>query len=550
MSKISVIQLGIIWERLNGLIDEVGYICVKTSFSSVVRENWDFALTLLDPSGRQFVQSRRSVPSFIGTMPQTLQKMLEVHPKESLKPGDVLITNDGWYGTGHLNDITMIHPIFRKGRLIAFVGSIFHSVDIGGAPSPTARDNYEEGLCIPICKIVEEGNENPVVINFIEKNVRASDETLGDIRAQFSAYALTTQRLFKLMAEEGLEGLEEVVDQIIGRSQRSMAENISKIPDGRYEEEMVVDGFDHPLTIKCAVSISGQEIEIDYDGTSDQIDRPINSVMNYTYAYSCYAIKCALDPASPGNDGSFQSITVKAPEGSLLNPRRPAPVWGRHLSGHYLPPVIYGALSQVVPEKIIADCGSPLWSVYFKGRQTDSQRSFVKMFFMNGGHGARPFMDGPGCLSFPSNVSNQPIEQFENQVPILVTEKALIPDTGGAGKYRGGLAQRITFKSVGDHPLTVTIRHERVKFPPRGFLGGMDGSRGINLVNGEEIPPKFQTTLQQGDIATFQTPGGGGMGPVQERDPDRIRSDLKQGYITPEFAETHYGVVEESTASE
>ena len=530
MTALSPVQIGVIWERLNGLMDQVAETCVRTSFSSVVRENYDFAIGLMDSQGRQVAQSRRSVPSFIGTMARTLAEMLKVIPRDSLAPGDVLITNDGWLGTGHLNDITMIHPLFRDGRLIGYVGSIFHTVDIGGAPSPNARDAYEEGLCIPPARIVEAGQENALLVAILQANLREPGETLGDIRAQFAAYAACTERLERLMAEEGLDDLDAFASDVLDRSEASLRRAIGAIPDGTYTDRLTADGFEHPLDIVCTVTVAGEAITVDFAGTAEQIARPVNSPMTFTTAYSCYAIKCALDPGTPINDGAFRPITITAPEGCLVNPRRPAPVWGRHLSGHYLPPAIYGALAQVVPERVIADCGSPLWNVYFKGQQDG--RPFVKMFFMNGGHGARPNQDGPGCLSFPSNVSNQPIEQFENQVPLLVEEKALVPDTGGAGRFRGGNAQRLTFRSTGEAPMQVVFRHERVDNPPRGLLGGQPGSGGLDLLNGERVPAKTALTLQKGDVLTFQTPGGGGMGPVEERDPAAHDADLAAGLVT------------------
>ncbi|MBI4182947.1 MAG: hydantoinase B/oxoprolinase family protein [Proteobacteria bacterium] len=541
MATLNPIQLGVIWQRLSGLFDEVAQTFVRTSFSSVVRDNWDLAFGLLDTRGRQFMQPRRSIPSFIGTMPRTLRAMLSVYPVAALAPGDVLISNDSWHGTGHLNDITMMHPVFREGRLICFIGSVFHTVDIGGAPSVNARDCYEEGICIPIAKILDGGRENRVVVDLIAENVREPGETLGDIRAQFAAYGVATRKLFQLMDEEGLATLDDVAEEIVSRTERSMRGVIAALPDGEYGDEVMVDGFDEPLVVRCRLCVRGSNIVVDYAGTSAQIDRPINSVLNYTYAYSAYALKCALDPKSPTNDGVFQPIGVTAPEGTLLNARRPAPVWGRHLAGHYVPFAIYGALAKVAPERVIADCGSPLWNVYFKGRDARTGRPFVKMFFMNGGHGARPHMDGPGCLSFPSNVSNQPIERFENQVPLIVTEKALVPDSAGAGRFRGGPAQRISFRVVGDSPVTVTFRHERVKFPPRGLLGGEPGSPGVETVNGRRVPAKTSEVLNPGDVVTFQMPGGGGMHPPKERDRALIAADLRAGLITPEFAWARYG---------
>ncbi|MFN0161498.1 MAG: hydantoinase B/oxoprolinase family protein [Burkholderiales bacterium] len=513
MGSFGALQVGLTWQRLAGFIDEAAEVFVRTSFSSVVRDNWDMALGLMDSQGRQIVQSAKSVPSFIGTMPRTLAVMLKRIPRASLAPGDVLISNDAYHGTGHLNDITMMKPVFRRGTLIGFIGSTFHSVDIGGAPSVEARDAYEEGLTIPVCRIVVAGRENPEVVDFLEANLRAPQETLGDMRAQFAAYAQAEARLLHLLDTEGMDGLDALVDDILTRSELSMRRAIQALPDGTYTDELTMDGFEAPLTVRCAVTIAGSEIAIDFAGTSAQIARPINSVLNYTLAYTHYALKCLLDPGTPNNDGSFRPIRVSAPEGSLLNPRRPAPVWARHLSGHYVPPVIFGALAPILPNEIIADCGSPLWNVYFQGTQPDGRR-FVKMFFMNGGHGARMGRDGAACLSFPSNVATVSVERFESSVPLLVTEKSILPESGGAGRYRGGAGQRLSFRVTGSAPVTMTIRHERVKHPPRGLLGGGPGAAGRDLVNGVQVPAKGRYTLAPNDLVTFETPGGGGIGEV------------------------------------
>ena len=535
------IRLGLIWQRLNGIVDQVSETFIRAAFSSVVRDNYDMAFSLLDIQGRQFVQSKRSIPSFIGTLPRTLTAVLEKFSKDTLRPGDVIITNDPWIGTGHLNDISMICPIFKDGNLIAFAGSTAHTVDIGGAPSPTAQDSFEEGLCIPICKIMEAGVENPVVTDFLMENLREPMETLGDIRAQFAAYYDCEKKIIQVLQEEYLDNFEIVIEEIIKRSAASMRAVIADLPDGVYSDEFWVDGFDEPLTIRCTVTVKGENIDVDFSGTSDQIKYPINSVMNYTYAYSCFALKCLLDPSAPNNSGSFESVTVGAPEGCLLNATRPAPVWGRHLSGHYAPPAIIGALSKMLPGRVIAESGSPLWNVYFKGLQPDGTTPFLKMFFMNGGYGARPNGDGPGCLSFPSNVANQPIELFENQAPLLVTEKCFVPDTAGEGKFRGGDAQRLSFKSMATMPITMTIRHERISYPPRGLLGGENGAPGEDLVNGRAIPSKSRQDLQPGDVATFQTPGGGGLHPPNQRAAASVREDIRRGLLSKEKALHVYG---------
>lgn len=542
MSKnISALQLGIVWRRLTGLMDEVAQTFVRTSFSVVVRENWDLACSLMDAEGRVFAQSSRSIPSFLGTMPRTLQAMLQKHPQHSLEPGDVLISNDPWLGTGHLNDITMVRPIFRGRELVAFVGSTFHTVDIGGAPSPFAKDSYEEGLCIPILKIVRRGEENTDVISFLLENLREPSETLGDIRAQFAAYDLAQTKLLSLLQQEGIDDLKSVTDSILSRSELSMRKMLEAVPDGECTDQVTADGFDKPLTICCSIKKTGSDILVDFAGTDPQIDKPINSVYNFTFAYSAYAIKCAFDPGSPNNDGGLRPLTLLAPEGSLVNPTRPAPVWGRHLSGHYLPFVIFGALSKIIPDKVIADSGSPIWNVYFKGVDR-SNRKFVKMFFMSGGYGARAHSDGPACLSFPTNIANNPIEQFENQTPMLMTEKRLITDSGGAGMYRGGMGQRLSFQSLSPEPLTFMIRHERIKYPPRGFLGGVDGRLGVDLLDGQRIPGKSVTTINKGQIVTFETPGGGGMFSPLKRDPKALAKDLQDGVVSAQSAQQEYGL--------
>ncbi len=535
------IRIGLIWRRIEGLVDQVAETFLRAAFSVVVRDNYDMAFSLFDARGRLIAQSKRSIPSFTGTLPTTLEAVLAKFPADSLAPGDVMITNDPWIGTGHLNDISMVHPIHRDGRLIAFAASTAHTVDIGGAPSPTARDRFEEGLCIPICRIVEGGRESRVVVDFLRENLRMADETLGDIRAQFAAYADCAAKLATLLEDEGLEDLEAVADEIIERSERSMRRAISALPNGTWQDAFDTDGFDCPLHIACSVTIEGDRMSIDFAGTSPQVRWPVNCVLNYTQAYARYAVKCLLDPEAPNNAGSLRPIGISAPEGCLLNATPPAPVWGRHLSGHYVPPAVIGALSQVMPERAVAESGSPLWNVYFTGARPDGSGNFVKMYFMNGGHGARASGDGPGCLSFPSNVSNEPAEVFENQVPMVVVEKAFVPDTGGAGRFRGGNAQRIRFRSISETPIVMTIRHERVRFPPRGLYGGRDGAPGIDLLNGERLEPKSRTVLERDDEVTFQTPGGGGLFPPAGRDRAAIDADLASSLVSDAAAERDYG---------
>ncbi|WP_019016186.1 hydantoinase B/oxoprolinase family protein [Elioraea tepidiphila] len=526
-----VVTLGVLWQRLTGLMDEVAQAFVRTSFSAVVRENWDLAVSLMDAQGRQFAQSSRSIPSFLGTMPRTLRAMLARIPAQSLKPGDVLISNDPWLGTGHLNDITLARPIFLDGRLIAFVGGTFHCVDVGGAPRPDARDVYEEGLTIPICRIVKAGVEDREIVGFLVENFREPDEAMGDIRAMFAAFGVAERRLLCILDQERVVELGPIVDAILARSEASMRAALAAAPDGVVEDETVADGFEARLPIRCRIEKRGDGIALDFAGTAPQVPHPVNSPFGFSSAYAAYAVKCAFNPRAPNNDGGLRPITISAPEGCLVNPRRPAPVWGRHLSGHYLPFVVLGALAKLVPERVAAEAGAPAWNVYFRGEDRTGRR-FAKMYFMSGGHGARAASDGPSVLSFPTNVANTPAEQFENDVPLLVTERRLIPDSGGAGRQRGGLGQRIAFRNIGMAPVRFMYRHERVLHPPRGLLGGEPGACGRELLDGKPIPAKTAGSLDPGSTLAFETPGGGGFGPPSERQQADHEADLVEGLIT------------------
>jgi N-methylhydantoinase B len=445
-------------------------------------------------------------------------------------------------GTGHLPDLTIVTPVFRDGRLVAFVGSIAHSPDMGGAGlSGESREVYEEGLQIPILKLCEGGRLNPTLEQILRANVRVPDQVLGDIHAQLAANATGARRLLGLMDERGLDDLVPLAEALHSRSEAAMRAAIARIPDGEYRDTVMTDGFDEPIRIQCAVRVRGSDIHVDYDGTSPQVDRGINCVMNYTYAYSLFAVKCLTNPLIPNNEGGFRPVTVTAPEGSILNPRYPAAVGSRAQMGHFLPAAIFGALAPVIPERVAADSGSPLWGPVFSGAWR--RRKFSDIYFFNGGQGARPTSDGIHCLSFPSNISNTPLEVFENNVPVRFEEKALLPDSGGPGRFRGGAGQRVVLTFVADQPVAVAMRMDRITFPPQGYHGGQPGSRGLILLN-ETTPlhPKRKVFLKPGDRVRFHTPGGGGLFPPETRDPERVLEDVRNGLVTVEAAERLYRV--------
>jgi N-methylhydantoinase B len=404
--------------------------------------------------------------------------------------------------------------------------------------SGECREVYEEGLQIPIMKLCRRGELDESLARLIRTNVRVPDQVMGDIHAQLAANTTGGLRLLGLMDERGLDELAGLADVLHARSEAAMRTAIRAMPDGEYAHVVMTDGFDEPISLRCAVRVRDGDIEVDYAGTSSQIDRGINCVMNYTFAYSLYAVKCVTNPLIPNNEGSFRPVRVTAPEGSILNARYPAPVGSRAQIGHFLPAAVFGALAPIIPDRVAADSGSPLWGPTFSGSK-NGQR-FSNIYFFNGGQGARPTSDGIHCLSFPSNISNSPVEMFENSVPVRFEQKSIVPDSGGAGRFRGGCGQRVVLSSLSDEPIMMALRMDRIKFAPEGYHGGRAGSPGVVRVNEAAVHPKRKVVLQKGERVTFQTPGGGGLFPPDTRPADSILADVRNGIVSVEAAACVY----------
>lgn len=503
-------NLEILWTRLVSMVDEAAATLVRTSFSSVVRECNDYAVVLLDEKGRLLSQSTFSIPSFICTLPSTVRHLMQEFPPHALKPGDVLITNDPWIGTGHLPDINIIVPIFKDDRIVAFSATVAHSPDIGGRlRSPGIRELYEEGLRLPPLKLLHAGETDSAVERIIRSNVRVPEQVMGDIWAQVSANRMLAERLNDLLDETKTD-LNELGREIQLRSETAMRSAIADIPNGEYGHTLTVDGFLDPITIQLKIVVEDARIYLDYTGSSPQLPRAINVVPNYTFAYSAYALKSILSPDIPNNEGSFQPIEVYAPIGTILNPRFPAPVGARAMTGHLLPPAIMGALSRVIPDKVLAAPGSPLWAFHLSGDYQGKPFAFVS--FLNGGMGASRYRDGLPAISFPSNLGNTPIEVTESRVPLAVIRKALRRETGGKGVHTGGDGQTFEFEILGDSQVTISFMANRLEYPAEGLLGGKPGATGSVLLNGNPLDPKEHSVLNPGDRVTLSTPGGGGFG--------------------------------------
>jgi N-methylhydantoinase B len=544
MSQISFnpVSLQILWDRLIGIVDEAALALYRTSFSPVVQECNDYTAVIMDSRGRSIADNPRCIPAFIGTMPHTIRQMLKVYPAGTWAPGDVVLTNDPWIGTGHLPDFSLVSPVFHRERLVGFMGSVAHAIDIGGVYwSSYAREVFEEGIRIPISRLIRNDVTNGDIVGILRANVRLPDQVIGDIFAQVASLRTGEARLLEFMADTGLDELDTLADAVQDQSERSMRDAIRRIPEGHYQHQFDIDGFDERLRICCEVSVREGSLAVDFAGTSAQVPHGINSPINYTYAYTCYPLKCALDPSMPKNEGSYRPFTISAPEGTLLNPRSPAPVAGRHLTGMFCAAGVFGCLAKAIPEAVIAESSGPPARPVLTGTGDDG-RPFTLIVFAWGGMGARATMDGMPCMAFPGNDSCASVEIMESAAPVTFERKQLIPDSGGPGRHQGGGGQEIVIRYNGKTPAILSMMSQRFGIPPAGLLGGASGSLSEFLINGEAKPQNARYIIGKGDVVTVRYPGGGGYGYPAERSRELVLRDIADGVISAERGRDIYGV--------
>ncbi len=530
-ARFDAVTLEVLWTRLISTVDEAAKALRRTSFSTLVNESNDFACVITDAEGRSLAQNTESIPSFIGTLPVSVKRFIAEIGKDNMRPGDILVTNTPWIATGHLNDITVAKPIYYRGEIVAFAASTAHAPDIGGkVRSVEAREVFEEGFHIPPMKMVRAGVADETFFTLLRAAVRTPDQTEGDVWAQVTGLDLVEQRLQDLLKEYDLPDLKAFGAEIMGRCEQAMRRAIADLPDGDYHYDMQTDGLDQPITYKIKLTIKGDGIHIDYTGTSGQVDRAINCTMTYTFAMSAYALKCALLPDLPNNEGIFRCLTVEAPAGSIVNPTYPVAVGGRMATGHYLPVVVFGALAPIMPERLMAASGSPLWSIIQTGVR-DNGSTYASVLFFNGGMGATVNNDGQSTYAWPSNVSNVPVELIERESALFVHGKALRPNSGGGGRQRGGLGQEIDLEVMSKTPVGMIFMAERCRFGAAGLDGGGAGATGQVLVDGEAIDHRRNVVLRNGQRVCLRTPGGGGVGPESERDKAAVADDRAHGYV-------------------
>jgi N-methylhydantoinase B len=534
----------LLWTRLQSVTNEQAAALVRASFTPVVSEAEDIAAAVFDEQGQMLAQAVRGTPGHILSTAHSVQHLLREFPPPSLTPGDVLITNDPWKTSGHLHDITVVTPVFSGNRLVAFLGNTCHAIDVGGRPmGALARDVYEEGLFIPPLKLLAAGVFDETLTRIIQANVRKPIAVLGDLRAQVIGNEVGARRLVEVMNEFELESLDRLSSEILTRSEQAMRNAITQIPSGRYESHGVADGFDRPVRLQVAVLIEGDEVTIDCTGTDPQSDHGINVVYNYTYAYAIFAVKCITLPELPNNAGALRPIKLVAPLGSILNAQRPAPVAARHTLGQMIPSLIFRALAQVVPGRVVAEGYDADWVVQPYGRDAQGD-FFLSHLVWTGGTGARPMRDGMSATGFPARSQSVPIEVVESSSPLIFHRRQLRPDSGGPGMFRGGLGQTVEFEIADNYRTIISPKIDRLTNPARGIAGGRPGARGAFSVSSGMTPgPKEDFESAAGTLLRFETPGGGGYGQPMKRDVNLVAQDVRNGLVSRESASWDYGVV-------
>jgi len=535
------ISLKILWDRLVSIADEMILSLVRSSFSITVREGYDLSCVLFDGNGASLAQGTFSVPGFTGTAPQTIRHMLAKFPPETLAPGDVLITNDPWMGTGHLFDVNVLRPVFRDDRIVAYTLSITHLPDIGGlGMSAVAAEVYEEGLTIPIMKLVDRGVVNRGLVDLIRANVRVPDMVIGDLMANVTCTEVGGRELVEFMDEYGVPDLSALSAAIRNQSETAIREAIRAIPDGVYRNAIDIEGIDRPLRLAARVEVRGEDIAIDFDGTDAPVRGAINVPLCYTRAMSWYVVKCLTIPHLPNNEGATRPIVVEAPAGCVLNAERPWPTGGRHAVGHFIVPLLMGAFADALPDRVIADLG--MMNVFNVHGTNREGRGFTSLFFLAGGWGAMRGNDGAPTLPGPSNMMVVPTEIWENLTNITVEKRALLTDSGGAGAARGGVGQEVRFRNDSGHPLTVAFLGQRTEFAAKGFHGGLPGRRREYFIDDRPAAPKGRHVIAPGSTFTTFEAGGGGFGDPKARPRERVLDDVRAGFVSAQAARDVYGV--------
>ena len=529
----SDIDLQIMWNRLLAVVEEQAQTLLRTAFSSIVREAGDLSAGIFDARGRMLAQAVTGTPGHVNSMAESVKHFIGHFGLHNMQPGDAYITNDPWLGTGHLNDFVITTPCFYRGRLIGLFSCTSHLMDIGGIGfGPDGTDVFMEGLYIPFLKILDAGKVNETLMAMIRANTRQPIDTVGDVYSLAACNDVGCKRLVEMMEEFELETLDLLAEHICAKSRAAVLAEIAALPKGSWSNSMTTDGFDGPITLRATTTIKAEGIHVDYTGTDRQVRRGINVPFAYTTAYTVFGLGCIVASKIPNNAGSLSPLTVSAPPGTILNAVKPAAVCIRHVIGQMLPDVVFGCLAQALPERVPAEGTSCLWNLIVRGAVPDRRGgnyAFSMAITSNGGTGARPQADGLSATAYPSGVKGTPIEIAEAITPLLFWKKELRPGSGGAGRTRGGLGQIIEIESAIAEPFELLAAFDRIDFPPRGRAGGQPGAAGVVAIKGgRKLHGKGTQMVAAGERLVVMTPGGGGLGGAEARDPALVAADQRE----------------------
>ncbi len=536
-SQIAQIRNQIMWNRLIAVVEEQAQALIRTAFSPIVRECGDLSAGIFDLKGRMLAQAVTGTPGHVNSMAASVSHFIKKFPLETMQAGDIYITNDPWMGTGHLNDFVLTTPAFHRGKLVALFSCTSHLMDIGGIGfGPDGTDVFMEGLYIPLLKLAEAGRMNETLLAMIKANTRLPVDTEGDVYSLAACNDVGVKRLSEMMDEFGLDSLDALAEHVLSHSREAVEAEISRLPKGTYRNTMRIDGYDEPIDLTAAITVGEKTIHVDFTGTTGVQKRGINVPMAYTEAYTCFGLGCVVAARIPNNAGSLAPLTVSAPPGSILNAPYPRAVASRHVIGQMLPDVVFGCLRQAVPERVPAEGTSCIWMMSLRGptaQDAADKRGFAITITSNGGTGARPMKDGLDATAYPSGVKGTPVEIAESIAPVVFWRKELRPDSGGAGKMRGGMGQVIEVESSKGLPFELLAAFDRINHPARGRDGGKDGAAGVlQLKSGTKLKGKGFQTIPAGDRLVLMTPGGGGVGAPKERPADALAKDRRDGLVT------------------
>jgi len=547
---IDPVTFAVVKAGLDTIVDDMAYAVMRTARSSIVRDVLDYSVTLCDRRGRILAQAK-TVALHLGAVPDAMEVVLERFAGD-LAPGDVIVLNDPYDGGMHLPDIFMFKPIFAGEALIGFAVVIAHHTDMGGrVAGSNASDSteiFQEGLRIPPIKLHERGVPNRTLLAIIERNVRLPALVLGDLDAQFATCNIGERELQRLHARYGAE-LEACFDRLLDYGEALTRKAIAAWPDGEYRFTDFIDGdgfSPDPIPIACRITVAGDSVAVDFAGSSPQVKGAINATLSFVKSATYIAIRCALDLDVPNNSGVYRCIAVTAPEGSILNPRMPAPVAARALTGYRVVDTVMGALAQIAPGRLMAAGEGGNTVVAIGGYQGAERQPFVLVDMINGAWGGRDGKDGIEGITNPSqNMSNLPVEVLEARYPVMIEEYALRADSGGAGQWRGGLGLVRQYRLLAESAV-LQLRADRHDHAPWGLFGGGPAARSRNLIDRgdgwEALPAKVTLEIGRGTGVRHEQAGGGGWGDPARRDPAAVRADLADGKITPGRAKADYGV--------